>query len=122
MVELDKNSLISSLNEMENELRLYPIEDGLEEDIINFINGEELSDFDKLDLENRMEEFFYGAQLKCRSNAYFFKNGFEIYFTNLDLDLRKLVHVRDSFPKFNKLEVICDEDQGFNMLGVRLLL
>lgn len=122
MVNLDKNELIDSLNEMENELRLYPIEDNLEEDIIDYINGKSLSDFEKLDLINRLEEFFYGAQLRCRTDASFFDNGFEVFFTNLDIDLRKLVHIKNSFPKFNKIEIISEIEQGFNMLGVRLIL
>ena len=122
MVDLDKDDLIDALNEMENDLRLYPIEDGLEDDIIDFINGGVLSDFERLDLENRIEEFFYCTQLKCRTDVSFFANGFEVFFTNLDIDLRKLIHLRESFPKFNKIEVISETEQGFNMLGVRLSL
>ncbi len=122
MTNLDKDNLINALNEMENDLRLYPIEDGLEDDIIDYIDGKELSEFEKLDLENRIEEFFYCTQLKCRTNASFFANGFEVFFTNIDIDLRKLIHLKDSFPKFNKIEVISETEQGFNMLGVRLSL
>ena len=35
------------LKEMENDLRLYPIEEGLEDDIIDYINGKELNDNEK---------------------------------------------------------------------------
>ena len=58
MVELDKDSLIQELKEMENELRLYPIEEGLEDEVIDNISGTELSDNQKFDLDNLMKIFF----------------------------------------------------------------
>ena len=122
MVDLDKDSLMESLNEMESELRLYPIEDGLEDDVISFIKNRDLSESEILDLNIRLEDFFYGAQIKCRREPDFFQNGFEFYMTNIELDLRKLNHVRDSFPSFSRVEVICDEDSGFPILGIRLIL
>ena len=39
MVELNREKLYQDLEEMENDLRLYPIEEGLEDDIIDYING-----------------------------------------------------------------------------------
>ena len=122
MVELDKDSLIQELKEMENELRLYPIEEGLENDVIDYISGKELSDNEKFDLDNRIEDFFYASGLKCRKETYFFRDGFEFYVTDLDIDIRKLIHIRDSFPKFNRVLVSSDIDQGFASLSVKLLL
>jgi hypothetical protein len=122
MNDLDKNNLLNTLSEMEHELDLYPIEDNLEEDVINYINGEKLSDNDFFDLNNRLEEFFYGSGLKCRKTTYFFSNGFEFYVTNLDIDIRKLIHIQDSFPNFDKLSVSTDMDQGFATLSVKLTL
>ena len=43
MVELNREELYQDLEEMENDLRLYPIEEGLEDEIIDYINGKELS-------------------------------------------------------------------------------
>ena len=122
MVELDKDSLIQELKEMENELRLYPIEEGLEDDVIDYISGKELSDNEKFDLDNRIEDFFYASGLKCRKETYFFRDGFEFYVTDLDIDIRKLIHIRDSFPKFNRVLVSSDIDQGFASLSFKLLL
>ncbi len=122
MVELDKDSLIQELKEMENELRLYPIEEGLEDDVIDYISGKELSDNEKFDLDNRIEDFFYASGLKCRKETYFFRDGFEFYVTDLDIDIRKLIHIRDSFSKFNRVLVSSDIDQGFASLSVKLLL
>ncbi len=122
MVELDKDSLIQELKEMENELRLYPIEEGLENDVIDYISGKELSDNEKFDLDNRIEDFFYASGLKCRKETYFFRDGFEFYVTDLDIDIRKLIHIRDSFSKFNRVLVSSDIDQGFASLSVKLLL
>ncbi|WP_413827641.1 hypothetical protein [Methanobrevibacter sp. UBA313] len=122
MVELNKDSILESFNEMEQELRLYPIEEGLEDDIISVIKGKELSSNEKFDLDSRIEEFFYGAGLKCRKETYFFDNGFEFYVTELEIDLRKLVHIRDSFPKFDRVSVTTDMDQGFSTLAVKFKL
>ena len=47
MVELDRKELYEQLEEMENELRLYPIEEGLEDDLIDYINGKELNENEK---------------------------------------------------------------------------
>ena len=116
------NDLIQELKEMENELRLYPIEEGLEDDVIDYISGKELSDNEKFDLDNRIEDFFYASGLKCRKETYFFRDGFEFYVTDLDIDIRKLIHIRDSFPKFNRVLVSSDIDQGFASLSVKLLL
>ena len=44
MVELNREELYQDLEEMENDLRLYPIEEGLEDEIIDYINGKELSE------------------------------------------------------------------------------
>ena len=49
MVELDREELYKELEEMENDLRLYPIEEGLEDDIIDYINEKELSKNEKWD-------------------------------------------------------------------------
>ena len=122
MVELDKDSLIQELKEMENELRLYPIEEGLEDDVIDYISGKELSDNEKFDLDNRIEDFFYASGLKCRKETYFFRDGFEFYVTDLDIDIRKLIHIRDSFPKFDRVSVTTDMDQGFSTLAVKFKL
>ena len=84
--------------------------------------GKELSDNEKFDLDNRIEDFFYASGLKCRKETYFFRDGFEFYVTDLDIDIRKLIHIRDSFPKFNRVLVSSDIDQGFASLSVKLLL
>ena len=83
MVELNREELYQDLEEMENDLRLYPIEEGLEDEIIDYINGKELSENEKWDLENRLEDFFYGAKLKCRKPTYYFTDGFEFYVTEI---------------------------------------
>ena len=113
MVELDREELYNQLEEMENDLRLYPIEEGLEDDIIDYINGKELSDNENWDLENRLEDFFYGAKLKCRKPTYYFTDGFEFYVTEIYID---------SFPKFNQLSVSSEIEQGFSCLSVKLTL
>ena len=122
MVELDKEELLKELEEMEDDLRLYPIEEGLEDDIIDYINGKELSDNEMFDLENRLEDFFYGAKLKCRKPTYFFTDGFEFYVTEIYIDLRILNHVRDSFPKFHQLSVSSEIESGYSTLSVKLTL
>ena len=122
MVELDREELYKELEEMENDLRLYPIEEGLEDDIIDYINGKELSKNEKWDLENRLEDFFYGAKLKCRKPTYYFTDGFEFYVTEIYIDFRILEHVRKSFPKFNQLSVSSEIEQGFSCLSVKLTL
>ena len=122
MAKLDKEELYKQLEEMENDLRLYPIEEGLEDDIINYINGKELSETEKWDLENRLEDFFYGAKLKCRKPTYYFTDGFEFYVTEIYIDFRILEHIRKSFPKFNQLSVSSEIDQGFSTLSVKLTL
>ena len=102
MVELNREELYQDLEEMENDLRLYPIEEGLE--------------------ENRLEDFFYGAKLKCRKPTYYFTDGFEFYVTEIYIDFRILEHVRKSFPKFNQLSVSSEIEQGFSCLSVKLTL
>jgi len=105
-----------------HKLNVYPIQEGLEDEIIDFIKGKELTEMEQMDLEDRLEAFFYGSKLKCRKRTYFFDNGFEFYVTNLTIDYRKLQHIRDSFPKFFKIEVSSEIDQGFSSLAVRLTL
>lgn len=122
MVELNQKELLKELEEMENDLRLYPIEEGLEDDIIDYINGKELSEMEEFDLNNRLEDYFYGAKLKCRKPTYFFNDGFEFYVTEIYIDFRILEHVRKSFPKFNQLSVSSEVDQGFSTLSVKLTL
>ena len=122
MVELNQKELLKELEEMENDLRLYPIEEGLEDDIIDYINGKELSEMEEFDLNNRLEDYFYGAKLKCRKPTYFFTDGFEFYVTEIYIDFRILEHVRKSFPKFNQLSVSSEVDQGFSTLSVKLTL
>ena len=122
MVELNQKELLKELEEMENDLKLYPIEEGLEDDIIDYINGKELSEMEEFDLNNRLEDYFYGAKLKCRKPTYFFTDGFEFYVTEIYIDFRILEHVRKSFPKFNQLSVSSDVDQGFSTLSVKLTL
>ena len=84
MVELDREELYKELEEMENDLRLYPIEEGLEDDIIDYINEKELSKNEKWDLENRLEDFFYGA-LKISSMV--LNSNAESLHTTLQMDL-----------------------------------
>ena len=122
MVELNQKELLKELEEMENDLRLYPIEEDLEDDIIDYINGKELSEMEEFDLNNRLEDYFYGAKLKCRKPTYFFTDGFEFYVTEIYIDFRILEHVRKSFPKFNQLSVSSEVDQGFSTLSVKLTL
>ena len=122
MVELNQKELLKELEEMENDLKLYPIEEGLEDDIIDYINGKELSEMEEFDLNNRLEDYFYGAKLKCRKPTYFFTDGFEVYVTEIYIDFRILEHVRKSFPKFNQLSVSSEVDQGFSTLSVKLTL
>ena len=122
MVELNQKELLKELEEMENDLRLYPIEEGLEDDIIDYINGKELSEMEEFDLNNRLEDYFYGAKLKCRKPTYFFTDGFEFYVTEIYIDFRILEHVRKSFPKFNQLSVSSEVDQGFSTLSIKLTL
>lgn len=122
MVELNRKELYQDLEEMENDLRLYPIEEGLEDDIIDYINGKELSENEKWDLENRLEDFFYSAKLKCRKPTYYFTDGFEFYVTEIYIDFRILEHVKKSFPKFHQLSVSSEMDQGFSTLSVKLTL
>ena len=122
MVELNQKELLKELEEMENDLRLYPIEEGLEDDIIDYINGKELSEMEEFDLNNRLEDYFYGAKLKCRKPTYFFTDGFEFYVTEIYIDFRILEHVRKSFPKFNQLSVSSEVDQGFSTLSLKLTL
>ena len=59
MVELNQKELLKELEEMKNDLRLYPIEEDLEDDIIDYINGKELSGMEEFDLNNRLEDYFY---------------------------------------------------------------
>ena len=122
MVELNQKELLKELEEMENDLRLYPIEEDLEDDIIDYINGKELSEMEEFDLNNRLEDYFYGAKLKCRKPTYFFTDGFEFYVTEIYIDFRILEHVRKSFPKFNQLSVSSEVDQGFSTLSLKLTL
>ena len=122
MIELNQKELLKELEEMENDLRLYPIEEGLEDDIIDYINGKELSEMEEFDLNNRLEDYFYGAKLKCRKPTYFFTDGFEFYVTEIYIDFRILEHVRKSFPKFNQLSVSSEVDQGFSTLSIKLTL
>ena len=79
MVELNREELYQELEEMENDLRLYPIEEGLEDEIIDYINGKELSENEKWDLENRLEDFFYGAKLKLLYQSVFKSNHLMIF-------------------------------------------
>jgi len=60
--------------------------------------------------------------LKCRKRTYFFSDGFEFYVINLSVDLRKLQHIKESFPKFFKVEVTAEMDQGYATLAVKLTL
>ncbi|AMK15943.1 hypothetical protein [Methanobrevibacter olleyae] len=122
MVELDRDELYKELEEMENDLRLYPIEEGLEDDIIDFINEKELNENEKWDLNNRLEDFFYGAKLKCRKPTYFFTDGFEFYVTEIYIDFRILEHIKKSFPKFNQLSISSEIEAGFSTLSVKLTL
>ena len=122
MIELNQKELLKELEEMENDLRLYPIEEDLEDDIIDYINGKELSEMEEFDLNNRLEDYFYGAKLKCRKPTYFFTDGFEFYVTEIYIDFRILEHVRKSFPKFNQLSVSSEVDQGFSTLSIKLTL
>lgn len=122
MVELDRDELYKELEEMENDLRLYPIEEGLEDDIIDFINEKELNDNEKWDLNNRLEDFFYGAKLKCRKPTYFFTDGFEFYVTEIYIDFRILEHIKKSFPKFNQLSISSEIEAGFSTLSIKLTL
>ena len=103
-------------------MKLEPIEEGLEDDIIDYIKGKELTESELMDLEDRLEIFFYGCRLKCRKRTYFFSDGFEFYVINLSVDLRKLQHVKESFPKFFKAEVTSEMDQGYSTLAVKLTL
>lgn len=122
MVDLDKEELLKQLEEMEDDLRFYPIEEGLEDDIIDFINGKELSEQEEFDLNNRLEDYFYGAKLKCRKPTYFFTDGFEFYITEIYIDFRILEHVRNSFPKFHQLSVSSEIEAGYACLSVKLTL
>ncbi len=122
MVELNQEELLKELEEMENELRLYPIEEGLENDIIDYINGKKLSKEETYNLHNRLEDFFYGSQLKCRKATYFFTDGFEFYVTEIYIDFRILEHVKKSFPKFHQLSVSSEIEAGFSTLSIKLTL
>ena len=106
----------------EKGMNLWPIEDGLEDDIIDYIKGKKLTESELMDLEDRLEMFFYGCRLKCRKRTYFFRDGFEFYVNNLSVDLRKLQHIKESFPKFYKAEVTSEMDQGYSTLGIKLTL
>ena len=59
----------------EKGLNLWPIEEGLEDDIIDYIKGKKLTEAELMDLEDRLEIFFYGCRLKCRKRTYFFSDG-----------------------------------------------
>ena len=106
----------------EKGLNLWPIEEGLEDDIIDYIKGKKLTEAELMDLEDRLEIFFYGCRLKCRKRTYFFSDGFEFYVINLSVDLRKLQHIKESFPKFFKAEVTAEMDQGYATLAVKMTL
>ena len=84
--------------------------------------GKQLTEAELMDLEDRLEIFFYGCRLKCRKRTYFFSDGFEFYVINLSVDLRKLQHIKESFPKFFKAEVTAEMDQGYATLAVKLTL
>ena len=88
----------------EKGLNLWPIEEGLEDDIIDYIKGKQLTEAELMDLEDRLEIFFYGCRLKCRKRTYFFSDGFEFYVI------------------FFKVEVTAEMDQGYATLAVKLTL
>ena len=71
MVELNREELYQELEEMENDLRLYPIEEGLEDEIIDYINGKELSEneksfpkFNQLSVSSEIEQGFSCLSVK----------------------------------------------------------
>lgn len=90
----------------------------LQNDLIEYLEN---NNGDKEDLIYKIDLYLYGQKLFVRKGTRINSDGFEVYLSNLDLNLSVLNKIKKEMEKF-EIVIIPDNDKRYSVLNLKFIL